>query len=108
MVVQTSQAEVSDMAHYFDLPFTLLADPKNKLATHLGLYNSAYPIWEYVSGISEDVNLPATYVIAPNEKVVYTSIDYHFDKPLKATEMLASVFGASRNIPVYIVKEQAA
>ena len=108
VVVQATQKEVKEMVQHFDIPFNLLADPHNQLAAQLGLYQPEFPIWERIAGISDDVILPATYVISASEKVVYASVDHNFDKPFKATEMLASVFGASKNIPVVIMQELAA
>lgn len=108
VIVNAKADEVRDFQRHFNIGFNLLADPQQKIAQSLGLFNEQYPVWEYVSGISEDVPLPATIVINTQEKVVYSAVDAHFDKPFQPTEMLAAVFGANKNIPVVIRQELAA
>lgn len=108
VIVQGSVEEVKEFAHYFQVPFSVLADPENKIASQLGLYDEEFPIWESISGISANVSIPAVYTIGRNGKIVYSAIDKHFDNPFSITEMLASVYGASNNIPVAIRQELAA
>lgn len=108
VIVNARAEEVRDFQRHFNIGFNLLADPEQKVAQSLGLYSNQYPVWDYVSGISEEVPLPATIVINTQEKVVYSAIDANFDKPFQPTEMLAAVFGANKNIPVVIRQELAA
>jgi peroxiredoxin len=108
VIINAKAEEVRDFQRHFNIGFNLLADPEQKIAKSLGLFQEEYPVWDYVSGISEDVPVPATIVINTQEKVVYSSVDDNFDKPFQPTEMLAAVFGANKNIPVVIRQELAA
>ncbi len=108
VIVQGQTKEVQEFASYFQIPFQLVADPTHTIATQLGLYDEEFPVWESVAGISENVTIPAVYTIGRNGKIVYAAIDKHFDNPFSITEMLASVYGASNNIPVAIRQEMAA
>lgn len=108
VIVNAKVEDVRDFQKHFNIGFNLLADPEQKVAKSLGLYHETYPVWDYVSGISEEVPVPATIVINTQEKVVYSTVDANFDKPFQPTEMLAAVFGATKNIPVVIRQELAA
>lgn len=108
VIVQGHIKEVRAFAQDFQIPFQLVADPEHTIATQLGLYDEEFPVWESVVGISDNVSVPAVYTIGRNRKIVYASIDKYFDKPFSITEMLASVYGASKNIPVAIRQELAA
>ncbi|PWK27626.1 AhpC/TSA family protein [Arcicella aurantiaca] len=108
VIVQAGHQEVTQMARYFNLPFTLIADPTNQIAKQLGTYSEENAVWDRIAGITEDVPIPATYVIDKKGRVIYHSIDEHFTKPFSPSEMLGAVFSAAHNIPYSIHYQVAA
>ncbi|MFN8354386.1 MAG: redoxin domain-containing protein [Spirosomataceae bacterium] len=95
-IVQGTYQQTIGLINDFDVSYNLVADDSNLIAQQLGLYAPLYPVWERVSGVSEDVPLPAVYVIAPNGKIIYDSVDTDFSTPFSITEMLVGVFNAGR------------
>ena len=108
VIVQAGHEEVAEMAQYFNLPFTLIADPTNQIAKQLGTYSEEKAVWDRVAGISEDVPVPATYVIDKKGRIIYHSIDEDFTEPFSPSEMLGAVFSAAKNIPYSINYQVAA
>lgn len=107
VVVQASLEETKELVSYFDVPFNVVADPNNQIAKQFGIYSQEYAVWDRIAGISEDVPVPATYVISQQGRIVYDAIDENFSKPFSPSEMLGAVFSAVHNIP-YSVKYRAA
>jgi peroxiredoxin len=108
VIVQAGHEEVLEMAQYFNLPFTLLADPTNQIAKQLGTYSEEKAVWNSVAGITEDVPLPATYVIDKKGRIIYHAVDENFTEPFSPSEMLGAVFSATHNIPYSINYEVVA
>jgi len=67
----TKQADVSEMM--------LVYDADNAVARRFGVYSETDPIWERVSGISEDVYVPAVYVIDRFRRIQYHFLDENFE-----------------------------
>lgn len=107
VIVQGTQAQVLEMVEYFDLPFNVVADPNHQIAKLFGVYSQEFAVWDRIAGISEDVPVPATYVISQQGRIVYDAIDENFTKPFSPSEMLGAVFSAVHNIP-YTIKYRAA
>lgn len=108
VIVQAGYEEVLEMAQYFNLPFTLIADPTNQIAKQFGIYSEEKAVWDRIAGITEDVPLPATYVIDKQGRIVYHAIDEDFSQPFSPSEMLGAVFSAANNIPFSICYQVAA
>ncbi|MEA5259043.1 redoxin domain-containing protein [Arcicella aquatica] len=106
VVVQASKEETKELVEYFNLPFNVIADSANQIAKQFGIYSQEFAVWNRIAGISEDVPVPATYVISQQGRIVYDAIDEDFSKPFSPSEMLGAVFSAARNIP-YSIKYRA-
>ncbi len=106
VVVQASKEETKELVEYFNLPFNVIADSANQIAKQFGIYSQEFAVWDRIAGISEDVPVPATYVISQQGRIVYDAIDEDFSKPFSPSEMLGAVFSAARNIP-YSIKYRA-
>ncbi|WP_247236517.1 peroxiredoxin [Telluribacter sp. SYSU D00476] len=66
------------------LNFHVVYDVGFTVASQFGVYSEAFPIWDRVSGISEEVFTPALYVISPDQQIRYHFLDEDFDKSLPA------------------------
>jgi len=106
VIVQASLEETKELVAYFNVPFNVVADPNNQIAKQFGVYSQEYAVWDRIAGISEDVPVPATYVISQQGRIVYDAIDEDFSKPFSPSEMLGAVFSAANNIP-YSIKYRA-
>lgn len=62
------------------LDFRVAYDAESAVAQRFGVYSEDDPIWERVSGISEEAFIPALYVIGPDRRIVYHFLDYNFDQ----------------------------
>lgn len=57
----------------------LVYDSDNAVARQFGVYSETDPIWDRVSGISEDVYVPAVYVIDRFRRITYHFLDENFE-----------------------------
>ncbi|WP_288425730.1 redoxin domain-containing protein [uncultured Spirosoma sp.] len=60
-------------------PMTLVYDADKIVAQQFGVYAETDPIWDRISGISEDVYIPALYVIDGNQQIRYHFLDENFE-----------------------------
>lgn len=60
------------------------------MAQRFGVYSEDYPVWERVSGISEEAFTPALYVIGQDRWIAYHFLDENFDRTLDS-EAISSV-----------------
>ncbi|SEA04866.1 Peroxiredoxin [Arachidicoccus rhizosphaerae] len=56
----------------------VLSDPHNSLAEQFGLYTPENPIGDWLSGIDDNIPLPAFYVVLPSGEISYHYVDYNF------------------------------
>lgn len=99
VIVHASYADVREMVQYFEIPFNVVADPKNEISEKFGLFSKDVPVWDKVSGISEEVPIPATYVLNQYGNVIYHTIDEDFLHTFSATKVLGAVFAAVNRVP---------
>ena len=64
------------------LDFRVAYDAESSIAQWFGVYSEDDPVWERVSGISEDAFTPALYVIGPDRQIAYHFLDENFDRSL--------------------------
>lgn len=57
----------------------LAYDAGNTVARRFGVYSETDPIWDRVSGISEDVYVPAIYVVDRFRRIQYHFLDENFE-----------------------------
>ena len=60
-------------------PITLVYDVDKTVAQQFGVYSEADPIWDRVSGISEEVYVPALYVVDEAGRIRYRFLDENFE-----------------------------
>lgn len=60
-------------------PITLVYDADKIVARQFGVYADTDPIWDRISGISEDVYVPALYVIDSHQQIRYHFLDENFE-----------------------------
>lgn len=99
VIVHASYSDVREMVQYFEIPFNVIADPTNEISEKFGLFSKDVPVWDKVSGISEDVPIPATYVLNQYGNVIYHTIDEDFLHTFSATKVLGAVFAAVNRVP---------
>ncbi|MBC8152504.1 MAG: redoxin domain-containing protein [Bacteroidetes bacterium] len=69
-------------------PLTLAYDANYTVAHRFGVYSEYDPIWDRVSGISEDVYIPALYVVGQSRRIKYRFLDENFEGFAQQTEVL--------------------
>lgn len=60
-------------------PVTLVYDVDKTVAQQFGVYSEADPIWDRVSGISEEVYIPSLYVVDETGQIRYHFLDENFE-----------------------------
>lgn len=78
------------------LPFASIWDQHNHIARKAGIYSATDPIWDRISGINEDVPVPAVYVLSPSLKIVYSSVDKWLEGGFSKRDLLSAVYEASQ------------
>lgn len=85
---------VAKFAERHDLPFSIVSDADNTVARAFGIYSESAPVWQRVAGISDDVFLPAAYVIGRNRRIAYDFVDENLDQSLaeQLRDLLTAVY----------------
>ncbi|MDR6562033.1 MULTISPECIES: redoxin domain-containing protein [unclassified Arcicella] len=79
------------LANEYKLGFNICHDRNNEIAELLGVYSKDYPIWQRITGISNEVPLPATFIIVPNLLIIYSFVDDDFESIFSIKEMEAFI-----------------
>ncbi|MFN8354387.1 MAG: redoxin domain-containing protein [Spirosomataceae bacterium] len=66
------------LVNQYELLFPVYADPTHQLAEKFGVYSIHHPVWERISGISEEVPVPATFVVNNRNVITYDAVDEDF------------------------------
>lgn len=64
------------------IDFRLAYDAESLVAQRFGVYSDDDPVWERISGISEEAFTPALYVIGPDRRITWHFLDDNFDQTL--------------------------
>jgi peroxiredoxin len=99
VIVHASYPDLREMVQFFEIPFNVIADSNNEISEKFGLFSKDVPVWDKVSGISEEVPIPATYVLNQYGQVIYHTIDEDFQHTFSATKVLGAVFAAVNRVP---------
>ncbi len=83
---------LQQLADSEDLDFNLAYDRHNQIARSFGVYSDFHPLWERISGISEDAYIPAVYVINRQRKIVYDFVDDNLELTPDARALLAALY----------------
>ncbi|WP_217606151.1 redoxin domain-containing protein [Chitinophaga sp. GbtcB8] len=82
------------LANKQPVPFPVVWDRQHKIASQFGIYSTTDPIWDRISGVNEDVPTPGIFVLNPNGKIVFDSIDLYFEKNIPVRDLLSAVYTA--------------
>lgn len=84
-----------------NLNFILAHDTDQQVAKQFGIYNEDSPIWERVSGISDEAFLPAVYVIDPDRRISYHFVDENFDASIDSDAVVSYVWSLVSTDPEF-------
>lgn len=73
------------------LDFRVAYDAESTVARRFGVYSEDYPVWERVSGISDEAFTPALYVIGQDRRIAYHFLDDNFDQTLDTDAIISAV-----------------
>jgi peroxiredoxin len=79
--------------------FLFAYDADWQVARQFGVYSEDNPVWDRVSGISDEAFVPALYVVGPDRQIIYHEIDENFDSPLNTDAVLEAVDSISASTP---------
>jgi peroxiredoxin len=79
LVVLSNESPRSLARQGKELNFLFAHDTNLEVSRQFGVYNEASPVWDRVSGISDEAFIPAVYVIDQNRQIAYHQIDENFD-----------------------------
>ena len=79
LVVFSNESPRSLVRQVGDLAFTVAHDASFTVAKRFGIYSEDDPIWDRISGISEEVFIPALYVVDASRTIAYHFLDENFD-----------------------------
>jgi peroxiredoxin len=98
MLVLTPEplAQIHRLVNQYQIPFSITHDADNLIAYLFGVYDTQNPVWQRIAGITADVPVPATFVIASNGQITAAFIDSDFHDTLPARPVLSAVY-ATRN-----------
>jgi peroxiredoxin len=97
VITAESEENIQLIASHYLLPFSLVQDTGNRIASQFGLFSAAHPVWDRIAGLEENVAIPATYVIAPGGQITFSFADVDFNKQLPVRPLLTAVYTASDN-----------
>ncbi len=70
-----------------NLDFLFAHDTDLQVSRQFGVYNEDSPVWDRISGISDEAFIPALYVIDQNRRITYHYLDENFDAPFDTEEI---------------------
>jgi peroxiredoxin len=79
VLTQTPASELDRLADTYNITYNLGFDKGNRIACLLGAYDAAYPAWDRIAGINEDVLTPGIFVIDSQEKFLHAQLDKDFE-----------------------------
>ncbi|PQA59642.1 redoxin domain-containing protein [Siphonobacter curvatus] len=83
---------LQQLADSKDLDFNLAYDRYNQIARSFGVYSDSHPLWERVSGISDDAYIPAVYVINRQRQIVFDFIDENLTNTCNSRALLTALY----------------
>jgi peroxiredoxin len=96
MLVLTAEPiiEIYRLAKQYPLPFSIAQDANNLIAYQFGVYSLKNPVWQRIAGITADVAVPATFVVAQDGYITAAFVDHNFQEALPARSVLSAVYAA--------------
>ncbi|QHV95107.1 redoxin domain-containing protein [Spirosoma endbachense] len=78
-----------------NLDFLFAHDADQQVSRQFGVYNEDSPVWDRVSGISDEAFIPAVYVVGPDRQIEYHFLDENFDTPIDIDTIVSHVWALS-------------
>ncbi|MGF7214796.1 peroxiredoxin [Spirosoma lacussanchae] len=91
LVVFSNESSPSLARQIGPIDFTVVYDADFSVARTFGVYSEENPIWDRVSGISEEVFTPALYVVGADRRVSYHFLDEDFNGPFDRKAVIDAV-----------------
>jgi peroxiredoxin len=91
LLVFSNEPRKSLLRQYPQLDFRVAYDTEFSVARQFGIYSEEDPIWDRISGISDDVFTPALYVIGPDRTIVHHFLDENFDQSFQPEAIINAV-----------------
>lgn len=88
LVVFSNESPKSLARQIGPIDFTVVYDADFSVARKFGVYSEENPIWDRVSGISEEVFTPALCVVGPDRRVAYHFLDENFEGPFRQDKVV--------------------
>ncbi|GAB3551467.1 peroxiredoxin family protein [Spirosoma fluminis] len=85
-----------------DLNFLFAHDTDLQVSRQFGVYNEDSPVWDRVSGISDEAFIPALYIIDQDRRITYHHLDENFDTPFDLETVVEQVESLSLETPAFI------
>ncbi|MFT4032279.1 MAG: redoxin domain-containing protein [Siphonobacter sp.] len=83
---------LQQLVNQHDFDFNLAYDWHNQIARSFGVYSDTHPLWERVSGISDDAYIPAIYVISRQRQLVFDFVDENLALTCDSRSLLSAIY----------------
>ncbi len=83
---------IHDFLHDSKTLFNIGNDLDFSVAKSFGVFDVDHQAWNKISGVSEMGPFPSIFVVNKNSEIVYSHIDFTFDKPFSFLEIAVSVY----------------
>jgi peroxiredoxin len=91
LLVFSNESPKSLIRQVGPVDFIVAHDIQFTVARRFGIYSEDDPIWDRISGISEEVFIPALYVVNGEREITYHALDEYFDTPLDLPAIIDQV-----------------
>jgi peroxiredoxin len=91
LLVFSNEPRKSLLRQYPDLDFRIAYDADFSVARQFGIYSEEDPIWDRISGISDEVFTPALYVVGPDRTIIHHFLDENFDQAIQPDSVIDAV-----------------
>ncbi|MBS0026298.1 redoxin domain-containing protein [Chitinophaga sp. 22321] len=71
--------------------FDIVHDAQHRIARKAGIYRESDPIWGRVSGVNEDVPVPAVYLVTPSLEISYAFVDLYLQESFSPETLVATI-----------------
>ncbi|GAB3504578.1 hypothetical protein GCM10027341_35110 [Spirosoma knui] len=108
LVVLSNESPQSLRRQGKEMNFLFAHDTDLQVSRQFGVYNEDSPVWDRVSGISDEAFIPALYVIDQDRQIAYHHIDENFDTPFDMETVVDQVQALSSATPAFINEPEEA
>ncbi|RFS22563.1 hypothetical protein DVR12_12225 [Chitinophaga silvatica] len=91
VVISTEDKKQFKAIHPTSPAFDIIHDTQHRIARKAGIYSETDPIWGRVSGVNEDVPVPAVYVLSPSSEINFAFVDHYLQNSLPVEKIIAAI-----------------